>query len=74
MYPRQGIMKMLQLELFLEPLEKRYDRDMNIMKDKYENLRKSQHSRISVLQKEIKDLKNELEFLKSHICKNGLFL
>lgn len=59
----------MQLELFPEPIEDRFDK----LWDKYDSLRKSQHARISVLQKEIKDLRSELEFLKSHICKKGLF-
>lgn len=65
---------MPQLELFPEPIEKKIEREIDFLKEKNENLRKSQHARISVLQKEIKDLRNELEFLKSHICRNDLFL
>jgi len=60
----------MQLELFPEPIESKID----TLELKYERLRKSQHARISMLQKEIKDLKAEMEFLKSHICKGNLFL
>ncbi len=63
-----------QLLLFEESLEHKHDKDMEFILEKYERLRKSQHARISYLQKDIKDLKSELEFLKSHICKNGLFI
>lgn len=63
-----------QLLLFLEPSEDTMKRDISILKEKYESIRKGQHARISILQKEVKDLKSELEFLKSHICKTGLFL
>ena len=65
---------MLQLELFPEPIEKRLEREILSLKEKNETLRKGQHARISMLQKEIKDLRSELEFLKSHICKNDLFI
>jgi len=44
------------------------------MKERYEKLRKSQHARITSLQKEIKDLKSDLELIKSHICKGTVFL
>lgn len=59
----------MQLELFPEPIESKFER----LLDKYESLRKSQHARISMLQKEVRELRSELEFLKSHICKTGLF-
>lgn len=65
---------MEQLLLFEEPPEEKADRKIQTLEEKYEKLRKSQHARISMLQKEIKDMKSELEFLKSNICKGNLFL
>lgn len=59
----------MQLELFPKP----YDEEIEDLKERYERLRKSQHARISGLQKEIKELKGEVEFLKANICK-GLLL
>lgn len=65
-------MRALQLPLFPETFEQRHEREIESLKTKCENLRKGQHARISSLQKEIKDLKSELEFLKAHICKGLL--
>ena len=59
----------MQLELFPRQLED----DIEDLKERYEKLRKSQHARISMLQKDIKDLKSEVDFLKANICK-GLLL
>jgi chaperonin cofactor prefoldin len=59
----------MQLELFPKP----YDEEIEDLKERYERLRKSQHARISGLQKDIKELKSEVEFLKANICK-GLLL
>ncbi len=63
---------MIQLELFPEPVDKKYDREISHLRDKIDTLRKGQHARISMLQKEIKELRSELEFLKSNICKGLL--
>ena len=63
-----------QLLLFPEPVEDNLQKEFQELNEKYDRLRKSQHARITGLQKEIKDLKSEVEFLKSHICKNDLFL
>ena len=60
----------MQLELFPEPIEIKFEH----LLIKYDGLRKSQHARISMLQKEIKELKSEMEFLKAHICKGNMFL
>lgn len=65
---------MEQLLLFEEPQEEKTDRKIQTLEEKYERLRKSQHARISMLQKEVKDLKCDLDFLKSNICKGNLFL
>ena len=64
----------MQLELFPEPVERRQQREISELYDKIERLRKGQHARISGLQKEIKDLRSELEFLKANICKGRLLI
>lgn len=58
----------MQLELF----PKQYDSEIEDLKERYDRLRKSQHARITGLQKEIKELKSEMEFLKANICKGVL--
>jgi predicted metallo-beta-lactamase superfamily hydrolase len=63
-----------QLLLFQDDNDSIQDRKILILEEKYEKIRKSQHARISMLQKEINDLKAEMEFLKFKICKEGLFL
>ena len=65
---------MKQLLLFQDPPEIIQERKIKLLEEKYDNLRKSQHARISVLQKELKELKSELDLLKANICKKGLFL
>jgi polyhydroxyalkanoate synthesis regulator phasin len=64
----------MQLLLFQEPLEQKHERDIRKLEEKCESLRKGQHARISTLNKEVKELKNKIDFLESHICKTGLFL
>jgi hypothetical protein len=66
----------MQTQFLLFPLEKEFDIDEKLaqLEEKYHNLRKSQHARISGLNKDVKDLKAELEFLKGKICKEDLFL
>ena len=67
--PKQRV-ETMQLELFSQPL----DRKIETLEEKYDKLRKSQHARITGLQKEITELKSDLEFLKGHICKGNLFV
>lgn len=64
---------MEQLLLF-EDSEVTMECKIEQLEERYDNLRKSQHARITGLQKEIKEVRGELEFLKDHICKGGLFL
>lgn len=64
----------IQLLLFEDDSIHSQKRKIEELTLKYDSIRKGQHARISSLQKEIKELKQELEFLKSHICKNNLFL
>ncbi len=65
---------MNQLLLFQDDDEVILKRRVENVELKYDNLRKSQHARISMLQKDIKELKLKLEFMESHICKNSLFI
>lgn len=60
---------MQQLLLFQDDPHIILQRKVSVMEEKYHNLRKSQHARISGLNKEVKELKSELEFLKAHICR-----
>jgi len=63
----------MQLLLFPE-----IDKDDSIKFDellvKYDNLRKSTHSRISYLQKEIKELRAEMDFLTMNLCKGKIYV
>lgn len=63
-----------QLLLFEEPWEEKHKRQLQQLKESQDVLRKSLHAKNSVLQKEVKELRIELEFLKAHICKGNLFL
>lgn len=65
---------MIQLEFFQEDSDVILQKKMELMEEKYHNLRKSQHARISGLNKEVKELKTELEFLKANICKGNILL
>lgn len=67
-------MMMKQFLLFEESYEEKMLREISDLKEKHNNLRKGQHARISKLQGKIENLESELEFLKSKICKEGLFL
>lgn len=64
----------MQLQLFPQTVEEERVREIQILKEKVENLRKGQHARITGLQKEIRELKSDLEFLKANICKGGFLL
>ncbi len=65
---------MIQLEFFQEDSDIILQKKMELMEEKYHNLRKSQHARISGLNKEVKELKTEMEFLKANICKGNFLL
>ncbi len=65
---------MQQLLLFEEPYEEKQERRLDDLEVRIDKVRKGQHARISMLNKEVKELKSKLDFLESHICKNGLFL
>lgn len=65
---------MQQLLLFQDAPEDIRERKIQNLEEKYDKLRKSQHARISSLQKKIDDLEHKLSILESNICKQGLFL
>lgn len=61
----------MQLQLFNLPI---HYNDYLYLLHKYDMLRKSQHARISGLQKQIKDLQLRLEILESGVCQGELVL
>ena len=65
---------MTQLLLFEEPQEIKLERKMLHLEEKYDKLRKGQYAKITKLQSEVKDLIQQLEFIKSKISKEGLFI
>lgn len=65
---------MQQLLLFEEPIEQKQEKEIIALKERMEKQRKAQWQEISTLRKELKDLRSQLEFINSKICKGGLFL
>ena len=65
---------MAQLFLFEEPREDRLEREVNLLRDKIDILRKGQYAKISGLQTEVKLLIEQMEFLNSNIAKKGYYL
>lgn len=65
---------MAQLFLFEEPREDRLEREVNLLRDKIDILRKGQYAKITGLQKEVKILIEQMEFLNSNIAKKGYYL
>jgi len=65
---------MAQLFLFEESQEDRLERKMRQLEEKYEILRKGQYAKITNLQKEVKTLIEQMEFLQSNIAKKGYYL
>jgi polyhydroxyalkanoate synthesis regulator phasin len=65
---------MAQLFLFEETQEDRLERKMRQLEEKYDVLRKGQYAKITNLQKEVKTLIEQMEFLQSNIAKKGYYL
>jgi hypothetical protein len=65
---------MAQLFLFEETQEDRLERKMRQLEEKYDVLRKGQYAKITSLQKEVKTLIEQMEFLQSNIAKKGYYL
>jgi hypothetical protein len=63
-----------QLLLFEDEPHVRLQREINLLNNKYDRLRKSQFSRIGELEKMYKETKSELDFIKSAICKSHVEL
>lgn len=60
---------MLQLCLFEETQEEKFDKRMKELEDKLERQRKGQFAKIGALTKMYNETRHELETLKSAICK-----
>lgn len=65
---------MAQLLLFEEPREDKLEREVQVLKDKIEVLRKGQYAKITKLQSEVKCLIEQMEFLQGNIAKKGYYL
>ncbi len=59
---------MAQLLLFEEPTEEKLLRKLEMLEEKYNNLRKGQYAKITKLQSEVKGLIEQMEFLNSNIA------
>ncbi len=63
---------MLQLEMFEESLEKKLERKIKSIEDKFEKVRRSLYARNSELMKLCDQQKQDIEILKSALCRCGL--
>ena len=63
-----------QLLLFQDPPEEIRERRMDLIEEKQKKVIRKQFAEINCIKKQINDLRSELEFLKSYICKENLFL
>lgn len=61
----------VQLTFFEEPKEIKLEREVQKQTNTLDKMRKKLFAEHNVLKKEMKDLKSELEFLKSNICKGS---
>jgi hypothetical protein len=57
-----------QLLLFLETPESRMQREIEKLNLKHEKLRKGQYAKYNELAKMYKEVKEDLDFIKSNIC------
>jgi hypothetical protein len=64
----------MQLLLFEESQDVKNAREVEVLKNKVETLRRSMWRENNLMKKEIKELKADVEFLKAKICKEGMFL
>lgn len=60
-----------QLLLFQDPPEIRMQREINALTEKYNKLRKGQYAKYSELKKLYVEAKEDIDFIKSSICKEG---
>ena len=63
---------MIQLELFEESIEQKVERKIKYIEDKFEKVRRSLYARNSELIKLCDQQKNDIEILKSALCRCGL--
>ena len=63
-----------QLLLFEECIQEKHERKLERLKESQDMLRKSLHAKNNGLDKRVRDLESEVEFLKAHICKGILLL
>ena len=59
---------MQQLLLFPETTEQVLQREVKSIREQCEKIRKGQFAKISLLTQQVKDLEDELRFLKKEIC------
>ena len=59
----------VQLTFFEEPLEIKLENEVKKQTQTLDKMRKKLFAENNLLKKQMNDLKEELEFLKSHICK-----
>lgn len=63
----------MQLSFLEESVDVRADRKVDKCLESQDKLRKKLFAENNSMKKEIRELKNEVEFLKSHICKTNMF-
>lgn len=61
-----------QLELFEESIEEKVERKIRYIEDKFEKVRRSLYARQAELIKQCETQKQELDMLKSALCRCGL--
>lgn len=63
----------MQISFLEESVDVRAERKIDKCLESQDKLRKKLFAENNSMKKEIRELKTELEFLKSHICKPSLF-
>lgn len=63
----------MQLELGIDTHEERLSRKCETLEKQIDRLRKSQFALLNELKKITTENKNEIEFLKSYICREKIF-
>ena len=59
-----------QLLIFEEKPEKKLQREVDELHAKYDKLRKGQYARLNELSKMFKEAKEDIDIIKSALCKN----
>lgn len=63
---------MIQLEILPETLEEKFERKIKSIEEKFEKVRRSLYARNSELIKQYDQQKQDIEVLKSALCRCGL--